>query len=729
MKSTSFSDKKLFKKSTGLGFLVVIVTVLTLEATSIIQYIFSQKIIREEATSRAESELEVTRLQILDVVDQAEAAVRNSVWIARWCLDVPDSLHVVARRIVQNNPVVVGSTVALVPNYVSQHPLFAPYACREGDRVIIKSLATAEYDYPSQEWFTKPIELDEGYWSEPYIDEGGGEILMTTYSLPIKDSNGHTAAVVTADVSLEWLNEMVGDAQVYPNSFGIILSRAGKIMVSPVETLTMQSTAQDYGRQVDDRELYEGLVSSMLAGQSGNIEFRQKGRVSHVFFGPMERTGWSMSIVIPDDEIFGDIRRIGILVKILQILGVIMLIFILRAVVKTLTKYKEVKDSKERMEDELQIGRNIQMSMIPNSFPPFPDRKDLDVSACLVPAKEVSGDLYDFYIRDEKLYFCIGDVSGKGVPAALVMAVTRSLFRTVSAHEDSPQRIVTAINDSMSETNDNNMFVTFFCGILDLTTGNLRYCNAGHNPPLIFTNKIEKLPVNPNLMLGILPGNTFVEQEINLNYDDALLLYTDGITEAENIEHEQFGEDRLEAMLHTRRDAQGHMDAVRKSVTEFVGEAPQSDDITMLFIHYLNQNLTHIEKRHITLHNDIQQIRQLAVFVDTIAEEKKLDPKTTMNLNLALEEAVTNVILYAYPKDTVGTLDVDAELSDDKLTFTISDMGKAFDPTAAPEADITAPAELRPIGGLGIHLVRNIMDAVSYQRKNNKNILTMVKKL
>ena len=274
MNSSSVSDKKLFKRSTGLGFLVVIVAVLTLEATSIIQYIFSQKIIREEATSRAESELEVTRLQILDVVDQAEAAVRNSVWIARWCLDVPDSLHVVARRIVQNNPVVMGSTVALVPNYISQQPLFAPYACREGDQVIIKSLATEEYDYPSQEWFTKPIEIDKGYWSEPYIDEGGGEILMTTFSLPIKDTNDKIAAVITADVSLEWLNEMVGNAQVYPNSFGIILSNAGKIMVSPVETLTMQSTAQDYSREIEDKELYENLVNSMLAGQSGNIEFR-----------------------------------------------------------------------------------------------------------------------------------------------------------------------------------------------------------------------------------------------------------------------------------------------------------------------------------------------------------------------------------------------------------------------------------------------------------------------
>ena len=729
MESLASSVKSLFRKSTGLGLLLVIVAALTLEATSIIQYFYSQKGIREEANSRAESQLEVTRLQIMDVVDQAEAAVRNSVWIAQWCLNVPDSLPAVARRIVEDNPVVVGSTMALVPDYDKQYPLLSPYACREGDHIIIKSLATEEYDYPSQEWFTKPLELDDSYWSEPYIDEGGGDILMTTFSLPIHDVDGQTAAVLTADISLDWLTELVGNAQVYPNSFGVMLSRAGQIMVSPVETLTMHASVHDFGEQMEDSESYDSLTRSMLSGQSGNIPLRRGGKTSHVFFAPVDRTGWSMSIVIPDEEIYGGIRRIGIIVKILQLIGLAMLIFILRAVAKSQMKYKEVSDKKERMESELQIGRNIQMAMVPNVFPPFPERKDIDMSACLVPAKEVGGDLYDFYIRDEKLYFCIGDVSGKGVPASLVMAVTRSLFRAVSAHEQSPQRIVTIMNDSMSEMNENNMFVTFFCGILDLATGHLRFCNAGHNPPLIFTNDIRTLQVNPNLPLGIMQGMAFQEQETDLSYDDALFLYTDGLTEAENLQQEQFGEERMKALLHTRRGAQGHLDAVREAVAEFVGEAPQSDDLTMLFIHYLNHNTTHATKRCLTLHNDIRQIPLLAEFVETIAQEKSLDNSLTNNLNLALEEAVSNVMLYAYPEGSDGLVDVEAVIDENKLTFIITDSGKAFDPTAAPEADITASADERPIGGLGIHLVRTIMDDVTYQRNDGMNILTMIKNL
>ena len=544
------SFKSVIKQSASAGLLLIIVAALTLEATAVIQYIFSKRGIQQEATLRAEGELETTRVQILDVVNQTETAVRNNEKIAAWCLNLPDSLPMVARLMVEDNPVVAGSTIALAPGYYKNRPLYAPYACREGDRVVLKSLATQEYDYPSQEWFTKPLELGEGYWSEPYIDEGGGDILMTTYSVPVVDAAGRTAAVLTADVSLEWLSQQVNSMQVYNNAYGIILSREGKVMVGPEESAEKGGKVQEYHTRVD-------------------------------------RTGWSISLVIPEEEIFGGIRRVGLMVKILQLLGIGMLILILRAVAKNQLKYMQINESNERMERELQIGRNIQMSMIPHIFPPFPNRDDLDMAACLVPAKEVGGDLIDFYIRDEKLYFCIGDVSGKGVPASLVMAVTRSLFRTVSAQQHSPERIVTAMNEAMSDMNESNMFVTFFCGILDMETGHLRYCNAGHNAPIILTDRIEPLNCVPNLPLGIMAGMPFQEQETDLAYDDALFLFTDGVTEAENKNKELFGDEGVRAVLHTRRSAQEHLEAMEKAVHDFVGEAQQSDDITMLFIHYL----------------------------------------------------------------------------------------------------------------------------------------------
>lgn len=718
---STLGDK--LKRVSG-GLMIVFAAALALEATNVVQYLYSQKVLREEAKKRAETQLETNRIRIMGVVDQAEAAVRNSVWIARWCLEVPDSLHVVARRIVEDNPVVVGSTVALVPGYKGRGP-FSPYAFRDGDKISFASLATEEYNYPSHEWFTKPIELGAGYWSEPYFDEGGGNMLMTTYSLPITDASGTVAAVVTADISLEWLTEMITDAQVYPHSYGIVLSRAGQVMVSPIETLSMRVSINDFSDKAEDKDSFDSLSRSMLSGRSGNIPIKAGGKVSQVFFAPVARTGWSMSIVIPDEEIYRNLKRMGLMVSLLTILGLLLLLFILRAVAEKEKSYRELNEKKGMMEHELMIGRKIQQSMIPHIFPPFPERTDLDMSACLVPAKEVGGDLFDFYIRDEKLFFCIGDVSGKGVPASLVMAVTRSMFRTVSGHENNAAKIVRSINDSMSDMNDSNMFVTFFVGILDLKTGHFCYCNAGHNPPLILTDSIRQLDVMPNVALGIIPGMEFVEQETDLLYDDTLFLYTDGLNEAENAAHEQFGMKRMDEVLHTRRGAQAHLDAVVSAVKFFVGDAPQSDDLTMLFIHFLGGANGHI----LHLNNAISEISRLEGFMVHVASETGIDPGTASAINLALEEAVANVIDYAYPEGVEGPVELEFKNTPRRLTFILTDEGKEFDPTAAPEVDINADVEHRRIGGLGIHLVRSIMDSISYLRKDGKNILTMIKNI
>ena len=724
-------DKKLLGMSTRAGLMLVIVAAITLEVTSIIQYLYSQREIKKEASLRAESELKSAENKIMDVVNQAEAAVRNSLWVAEWCLENPDSLMRIPQRVVSENPVVVGSTMALVPGYSTKYPLCAPYATRDmaTGNIRMLSLATEEYDYPSTEWFTKPIELDDGYWSEPYFDENGGDILMTTFSMPVKDKEGQIAAILTADISLDWLTEYISDIKVYPNAFNMVISRSGQIMACPNETLVMQTNVDQFALESEDYEALNRVNQAMLSGQSGEMPVRYQGETNHVYFAPVERTGWSLSIVLPEKELYSGVRRIGMIVKLLQLLGLAMLVVILRVVAKNRVKYQHINEQKERIENELHIASEIQMAMIPKTFPPFPERKDLDLAAAIIPAKEVGGDLYDFFIRDEKLFFCIGDVSGKGIPASLVMAVTRSLFRAMSAHEDSPAKIVASMNNSMSETNESSMFVTFFCGVLDLSAGQLRYCNAGHNPPMILTDAIRMLPVEPNVPLGILKGMNYIEQEMPFLYDDALFLYTDGLSEAENASQEQFGEARIEKALHGRKRSIDHLENIKQQVSLFVGDAPQSDDLTMLFIHYLPQEDTLQQEHHLVLHNDIQQIPQLADFVETIALEKHLSQSLAMGINLALEEAVSNVILYAYPKETDGLVDVEAILRKDSLEFIIVDSGVPFDPTAAPAVDTTLPIEERSIGGLGIHLVRELMDSVSYERKDEKNYLRMIKNL
>ena len=708
------------------GFMLIFVAAATLIATSLIQYFFSQKGIRDEATARAQSQLESAEAKITYIVNQAESAVRNSVWIARFCLAYPDSLNLVASRLVRDNPEVTGSTVAMVPGYYKKRPLFAPYVFRsDSGALVLKSLATKEYDYPSQEWFTMPLETGAGYWSEPYVDVGGGEMLMTTYSMPVTNKSGKNAAVITADISLDWLTDLVGKLDVYPHAFSIVVSRKGMIMVSPVQELVMTMTVAEAIETMDDTETLREIGRAMMSGETGEATVVEKGVANRVFYAPIECTGWSMAIVVPEKEIFTGLRRVEWVVRLLQALGILLLTIILVAAARNQRKALKLSRQKERIEGELKIARDIQMAMVPKTFPPFPDRDDIDMSATIIPAKEVGGDLYDFYIRDEKLFFCVGDVSGKGIPASLVMAVTRSLFRAVSAHEKSPRKIVESMNVSMSETNESNMFVTFFCGVLDMKTGHLRYCNAGHNAPMILTDHITQLPVVPNLPLGIMKEMHFVEQETDLNYDDAIFLYTDGLTEAENSMHELFGEERMERVLHGRKDAEGHLEAMNEAVSRFVGGAARSDDLTMLFIHYLNDNIERQKEKHLHLYNDISQIGLLADFVQSVVEGSKLGQDVIMSINLALEEAVTNVVLYAYSKGTRGEIELEAIVRDDEMEFILIDSGKPFDPTAAPDADTTLGVEDRKIGGLGIFLVRNIMDNVRYERQDGKNILTM----
>jgi len=261
----------------------------------------------------------------------------------------------------------------------------------------------------------------------------------------------------------------------------------------------------------------------------------------------------------------------------------------------SLTHYiAELKDttaSKAAIENELKVAHDIQMSMLPKTFPPYPERDDIDIYGSLTPAKDVGGDLFDFFIHNEKLFFCVGDVSGKGVPASLVMAVTRSLFRNISAHVVEPDEIVRTLNDAMAEGNDANMFVTVFVGVLDLQTGHLSYCNAGHNYAMLIGNMVSMLPCDPNLPVGVMSDMTFTKQELTIEPETTIFLYTDGLNEAEDPGHALFGVERIIRIAESlvkegKNDPTIIINQMIEGVHRFVDDAEQSDDMTILAIKY-----------------------------------------------------------------------------------------------------------------------------------------------
>ena len=248
-----------------------------------------------------------------------------------------------------------------------------------------------------------------------------------------------------------------------------------------------------------------------------------------------------------------------------------------------------------RIEGELKVAKDIQLSMLPKPLNSQLSavNSQLDIFGSLTPAREVGGDLYDFILRDGKLFFCIGDVSGKGVPAALVMATTLCQFRIAASHVDDVAKITAYINKNTCEGNETCIFVTFFMGMLDLKTGLLRCCNAGHNKPIVIGNgqgtmkNGQFLDAKPNLPLGVSDDATYDEKEYTLAPGAMLFLYTDGLTEAMTREHKQFGSERLMAQLQGGVGCQEQIEQITQAVHAFVGDAPQSDDLTMLAIRKL----------------------------------------------------------------------------------------------------------------------------------------------
>ena len=392
--------------------------------------------------------------------------------------------------------------------------------------------------------------------------------------------------------------------------------------------------------------------------------------------------------------------------------------------------------SKERLQSELKIAHDIQMGMIPTTFP---QRQDLDLFASMTPAKEVGGDLYDFIIEGDELFFIIGDVAGKGVPASLYMAVTRTLFRNLAGNYQSAANIVREMNHAIASTNDSFIFVTVFVGVLDMKTHYLTYCNAAHNAPVMITTEGEcsLLEVETNLPIGVEDRYAYGEQQVDFPPGSALLLYTDGLTEAmyfsSDGSRKLFGEHRVlhDVQKNCKASAIEVIDFLKQHVSVFADGTEQSDDLTMLFLrHGIAQEAGTTPSRRLIMKNEMTEVGRLRTFFFSVCREHNIDDDTAKTLNLALEEWVANVINYAYPKGMRGHVEVTADVSDDVLTLVIKDHGVAFDPTQHAEADIDAELEDRPIGGLGIHLVRTIMDIVEYQRTaDGYNRITLTKAL
>ena len=526
----------------------------------------------DEAKQRYQNVLLENRQELRRMLSDVYVAAENNVHDIERDLSDPDKLFAHVERIVRNNPSIICCGLLFEPDYFPQKgKFFVPYATRgSDDQIRVTRIDSIYQSYIDEDWYQQRMKNDSADWTEAYFENlqhtnNKEQRLLTTYAIPLHDGKAqHPVALLCCDLSLEWLRTKMKENVIVIDGQGTYISHPDKARMLS-DTLT---------------------VKDIIKGSKGSAMVTIDGVKSWFYYRHVKHTDWTMAIVVPEDVILSNARGLNLIILLAMIIGLVAIYLFCRHQIKEIADPISVQ--KAAVERELQIAHDIQMAMLPKMFPPFPDRYDIDIFGELTPAKAVGGDLYDFFIRDEKLFFCIGDVSGKGVPASLVMAVTRALFRNIVTHITdpiaNPNHIVDSMNTSICDGNDSSMFVTLFVGVLDLQTGHLRYCNAGHDKPYIDGMQIQ---CDSNIPVGVMPDWNFTEQETDMAPGSMIYLYTDGLTEAENARHEQFGGQRIADIAASYKESpQELIKKMSGAVRQFVGETEQSDDLTMFAIKY-----------------------------------------------------------------------------------------------------------------------------------------------
>jgi len=756
-------------------------------------YLVSRAIITKNIRKNAEDLAVLTVSRIETVLRSVEQVPKNLAYFLEESDCDKQAITNMLRSVVENNDGIYGSTIAFEPYVLGEDTVyFAPYFHESDDGPEYTDLGSDVYRYLEWDWYKIPKKLGAPVWSEPYYDEGGGNVIMSTYSVPFykDEENGKKfMGIVTADIRLSWLRDMLSSIKIGETGYVFLISQNGTIVTHPLEEFIMNETIFSLAKRRDDPGL-DGIGKKMIEGDSGFVPVTSivTGKKCWMVYVPVPSAGWSLAALFPQDELMEDITHLNGVVLGLGLLGFLFLLIVivlisgsitrpLRILAKTTEDIAEgnldfdppkvrsddevghlaesfvyMRDSlkkhikeltqataaRERMESELKVARDIQMSILPKVFPAFPDKHEFDIHATLESAKEVGGDLYDFFLIDEEhLCFVIGDVSGKGVPAALFMAMTKTLVKMTAKEEKDPGVVMTKVNRELCRENDACMFVTLFCAILNIHTGEVNYVNGGHNPCLILRSgkEAEFLESPGSTVVGVFESSVYKTEKLVLGKGDVIFMYTDGVTEAFNKEHEQFSEERLRKTLTLCRGRSAAVltGRIMEEVRSFTQGAEQSDDITVMVLRYgpeiPNGGGSPREERTIILKNDLMELHKLADSVDEFSEKNSISAEAARDINLALEEAFVNVISYAYSDKSEHSVVLKIALTGGCVSMEIMDDGAEFNPLAIPVPDIERPLEERPNDGLGVFLIRKLMDEVEYRRECGRNILTLRKNI
>lgn len=682
-------------------------------------------------------------------------------------------------RIFRNYPNTLGGGIWFKP-YIfgdnKKYNCFYAYRNKDNKVVLDKNFASAEYDYPNQQWYkeiiSKVTPKRNIVWSKPYYEKIGSTTKMVTAGTGIY-ANGKLVGIATVDWEISSVIDNI--SKMKPHTMTFSMYKKGKKIKNSF--VLLGHADDDYIIATNDPYLDgDSLVGHSLKEipwYASDLYWKTyityHGK-KYIPFWRKLRNGMVLVICLPKTEMFINVNMFYFPFTALILLFIFMIFvrvyfginrYIINPIDKliniahkisdgkdinikidkpaefaqlastfdTMTKdLKTITKEKEHINSELNIAKSIQASSLPDVFPPFPDRDEFDIYAFMEPAKEVGGDFYDFYFIDEnRLMFLIADVSGKGIPASLFMMTVKTLINNLSQIGYEPSKLINLINKKICENNKQGFFVTMFSGIVDVKTGEMTYVNCGHNPPLIKSNSQEYkyLESESNIVLGAFDNFDYKIHKLQLHEGDTLCLYTDGVTEALNSDGQMYGEERLLEKINEldNNDIKSMALGIKNDVLIYSKNVERSDDLTLLIFKYGKS----VKNSHNAIYKapaSKEHYKEFYQWLHQICKDWYVSDELTNKIDMCGEEIYANIAFYAY-EQSEGEINVTIQKEKNEIILRFEDSGIPYNPLEKPDPDITLPPEQRPLGGLGIFMVKEMADNISYEYKDQNNILTL----
>ncbi len=664
---------------------------------------------------------------------------------------------------------------------------------RQDGQIVFGAPKDLEADVLSKAWFQIPKTKNANFVSEPLQDPAGEHPPVLRYAQPFSrtvDGREIFQGVIAADISIAKMQKMVSGRKLTWGAYAMLVSNDGLIITFPEKGVALKETLPDLAATQQDDALAR-VAREMSASQAGEayIDDPITGKRAWIFYAPISSDGWSVAAVFQQDRILSEINAMRRVIISLAIAGLVILFIVVVFVSKRITgplvslsqlareiargnldakiphirsgdeveglarSFNHMRDElrayiakltrataeRERIASELAIAHEIQMGIIPKDFEAIAPYRSVHVAGFLQTAREMGGDLYDVFPLDEnRLCFVIADVADKGVHAALVMAITSTLLKAAARTVRHPDDLLAAVNRELTAKQQTGMFVTVFCAVLDTASGMLQFACAGHPPPILLHGEAsaQLLEMSVGIPLGIRSDAPYARRKIQLADGDTMLLYTDGITDIVNRAGEIYSEERLLQELDRLRgkDPEQLIALLCDDVREFATGRHQPDDVALLAFRFDRRAArasigSNTESRSVILRNDLNDIPQIAVEIEAWGKHRGWSREVRNDLCLAVEEMVSNTIQFGYTEGQEATIAIDFLLKDGTLSIAVTDTGRPFNPLEAKTPDLEQSAKDRPIGGLGIHFARQVMDDIHYERVGNENRLTLIKRV